>query len=270
MCDPHLVLSLARQILAHPLTRGLQLDAPETTALRRSIILNKGFLQLTYREWYGLIVEALPVPGSGAFLEVGSGGGFLQEYVPGLITSEVFYLPETGLVADGQRLPFQGAALAAIVMTNVLHHMPCARDFLRESARCLCPGGRVVMIEPWLTPWSHLVYRNLHHEPFRPEADDWHFPPLGPLSAANGALPWIIFERDKAKFEAEFPALRIVEILPFMPFRYLLSGGVSHRTLMPEWAFGFWRWLERALGPWRHSLAMFARIVLERVDESRL
>jgi hypothetical protein len=38
-----------------------------------------------------------------------------------------------------------------------------------------------------------------------PDAADWSFPAVGPLSGANGALPWILFERDRARFEREFP-----------------------------------------------------------------
>jgi len=51
-----------------------------------------------------------------------------------------------------------------------------------------------------------------------------------------------------------------------MPFRYLLSGGVSLRGLLPGWSFGFWRQIETALGRWSNQLAMFAQIVLRRVD----
>ena len=51
-----------------------------------------------------------------------------------------------------------------------------------------------------------------------------------------------------------------------MPFRYLLSGGVSFRTSAPIWSFGMWRQIEGALNGWSNRLAMFARIVLRRVD----
>jgi hypothetical protein len=51
-----------------------------------------------------------------------------------------------------------------------------------------------------------------------------------------------------------------------MPFRYLISGGVSMRTLMPAWTFGLWRAVENALAPWSRHLGMFAQIVLERTD----
>jgi hypothetical protein len=120
------------------------------------------------------------------------------------------------------------------------------------------------MIEPWVTPWSGFVYSRLHHEPFRPEAEAWEFPSSGPLSGANGALPWIIFERDRLRFEQEFPEWRIRVIKPMMPFRYLVSGGIALRSLMPGQTFGLWCGLERVLRPWSRTLAMFAQIVLER------
>jgi hypothetical protein len=120
------------------------------------------------------------------------------------------------------------------------------------------------MIEPWVSAWSSLVYTRLHHEPFLPAAAAWEFPAGGPLSAANMALPWIIFVRDRAQFDREFPQWRVVSISPFMPFRYIASGGVSMRSLVPAWTFGFWTALERILSPWNEQLGMFARIVLER------
>jgi hypothetical protein len=61
------------------------------------------------------------------------------------------------------------------------------------------------MIEPWVTPWSRLVYTRMHHEPFVPAAAQWEFLTTGPLSGANGALPYILFSRDRAQFELEFP-----------------------------------------------------------------
>jgi hypothetical protein len=120
------------------------------------------------------------------------------------------------------------------------------------------------MLEPWVTTWSKFIYANLHHEPFLPNATNWSFPPTGPLSGANGAVPWIIFQRDRTKFEKDFPELKIADIQLTMPFRYLLSGGVSMRSLMPGWSFPFWRGLEKLLHPFMNSLAMFAYIEIRK------
>ena len=86
------------------------------------------------------------------------------------------------------------------------------------------------MVEPWVSRWSKLIYTHLHHEPFRTESPEWSFPSAGPLSGANGALPWIVFERDRPEFCRSFPQWHLQRIVPIMPLRYLLSGGVSLRS----------------------------------------
>ena len=258
---------MLKGLLAHPLTRGLDIDDPRTTHLRQQIIQQKEFLRQLYQEWYGLIAEALP-SGKGAVLELGAGGGFMNEFIPGLITSETFHCPNISAVLDASHLPFAARSVRAIVMTDVLHHLPRPGLFFAEAGRCVRPGGVIAMIEPWVTPWSRFVYTRLHHEPFQPEASSWELPSTGPLTGASGALPWIIFARDRVKFEQEFPQWRIELIKPIMPFRYLLSGGVSLRGFAPGWSFGLWRQIENALGRWHNGLAMFAQIVLRRVDSS--
>lgn len=253
---------MLKTLLQHPLTRGLDLDDPRTTALRRAIIAEKPFLREIYAEWYAGIAAALPA-GPGAVLELGSGAGFLADLVPGLLTTDIIACPGLDAVADGHRLPVATGSLRAIVMTNVFHHLARPRRFLAEAARCVRPGGAMVMVEPWVTPWSRLIYTRLHHEPFDPAAA-WEFPQGGPLSGANGALPWIVFQRDRARLAAEFPWWRLGAVTPLMPFRYPLSGGVSLRALAPAWSYGLWRGCEDLLAPWMDRLAMFARIVLVR------
>ncbi|HEX3554161.1 MAG TPA: methyltransferase domain-containing protein [Thermoanaerobaculia bacterium] len=249
--------------LEHPLTRGLDLDDPRTTHLRRRILAEKRFLRRIYEEWYAALAASLPA-GEGAVLELGSGAGFLADFVPGLVRSEVFYAPGIDTVLDGLALPFATGALRAIAMTNVLHHLPRPARFFAEAARCVRAGGVVTMIEPWVTPWSQWVYTRLHHEPFEPAAKEWELAEGGPLSGANGALPWILFQRDRERFEREAPAWRVRSIEPLMPLRYLVSGGISLRGLAPAVTYPLWRGVERALSPWRRQLAMFAHVVLDR------
>lgn len=255
----------AFKLLRHPSTDGLELDDPETTARRRGIVREKRFLNAVYREWYADIASVLPA-GREPVLELGAGAGFLSECVPHVITSDVLPVPGIDVVLDAGRLPFQAQRLRAVVMTNVFHHLPDVAGFLREAARTVRVGGVVVMLEPWNTTWSRFVYRTLHHEPFEPDAADWHIGVGGPLSMSNSALPWIVFARDRSRFEREFPMWRLQAVEMTMPFRYLLSGGVSMRSLMPGWSFNFWKKAEQTLTPWMGRLALFARIVLTRVE----
>jgi SAM-dependent methyltransferase len=259
-----MLVSALKNALAHPLTKGLALDDPETTELRLQIVRDKPFLREVYDEWYRTLAQRVP-SGEGAILELGSGAGYFQQFVPEAIRSEVFFCRNVDLVADACRLPFTDGRLRSVVMTDVFHHIPDAHRFLGEAVRCIHPGGRILMIEPWVSAWSKLIYRNLHHEPFLPEAATWEIAGTGPLSGANGALPWIVFVRDRDRFVRDFPQLHIEEIRPMMPFRYLVSGGISMRNLMPTALHGAWRGLEAALSPWMSSLAMFCFINIRRI-----
>jgi SAM-dependent methyltransferase len=252
-----------RRALEHHLTRGLDLDDPRTTAARREVLAGKPMLRAVYEEWYAALAAAVPPP-PGRVLELGAGAGFLDRFLPGALRSEVFWCPWTDLALDGQALPFADGALRAVVMTNVLHHLPEPSRFLSSAAAAVRPGGVIAMVEPWNTAWSRFVYRRLHHEPFEPGASGWSGPGGGPLSGANGALPWILFARDRERLLAQHPEWELRRCEPLMPLRYLVAGGMSLRSVAPAASAPLWRGIERALRPWRHRLGMFAVVVLAR------
>jgi SAM-dependent methyltransferase len=258
--------TIIRSLLAHPLARHFDLDSTEAATLRAKIIQEKAFLKKFYIECYLSISSSLPADVSGPVVELGSGGGFFKEYNQSLVTSEILQLPFVDVVLDGQRLPFRDNSLRAIVMLDVFHHLPSVVTFVTEAARCIKPGGSMVMIEPWNTPWSRFVYRNLHHELFDPNAIEWEFCMGGPLSQANQALPWIVFKRDQKIFEQRFSQWEIDEICLQTPFCYLLSGGVSFRSFMPGFLYRSCRRIENLFQPWIDSWAMFAKIVLSLKD----
>ncbi|HEY9712536.1 MAG TPA: methyltransferase domain-containing protein [Chroococcales cyanobacterium] len=246
------------------MTIDARLNDSETTIERVKIIRRKKFLCLIYHQWYQMLVDKLG-SAAGPVLEIGSGAGFFSEFVDNLITSDILPLPYVDHVFDAcQTMPLESESLRGIAMVNTLHHLPNARQFFQEASRCLAPGGVITMIEPWSTPWSGLIYANLHHEPFRPDEKSWSFQSSGPLSGSNQALPWIVFERDRAQFESEFPIFEIVEIKVFMPIKYLLSGGFSAPALVPGWSFGMFTAIEDALAPFSKMLGMFAQITVRK------
>ncbi|MGC2239765.1 MAG: methyltransferase type 11, partial [Acidimicrobiia bacterium] len=70
--------------------------------------------------------------------------------------------------------------------------------------------------------------------------------------------------RDLDQLEQGWPHLRLRSVKPFMPFRYLASGGVSMRSLQPGWLFEMWRRVEKPFGI-EERLAVFAFIIVERI-----
>jgi SAM-dependent methyltransferase len=251
-----------KNLLSHPLSSLLVPDSPEAHVVFAEIIEAKPFLKEIYRSWFGMLAESLPEKLDGPVLELGSGAGFLEEFIPGLIKSEIQHIVSADVALDARSLPFPENSLKAIVIVDVFHHIPDVAKFLAEAQRCLKPGGVISMIEPWITPWSGFVYKYLHQEPFLNEAEEWRFSEGGRMSMSNSALPWIVFERDRRLFESQFSFFKVERIVLHTPFLYLLSGGVSMKNLVPAGLFPLIRRLESALTPFMKHIAMFANIVL--------
>lgn len=248
-----------------PETRGVSdLDDPATTLLHARIVRKKGFLRRLYFDFYDQFRKSVPHNARAKLLvELGSGGGFIKEVIPNVITSDIIDLPHVDRRFSALDMPFEDGSVDAIFMIDVLHHLPDARAFFAEACRCLKTGGKLVMIEPANTCWSRFIFQNFHHEPFDPSGK-WGVESKGPLSSANGAIPWIIFYRDRAQFEREFPSLRIIRLRPHTPLRYLISGGFRTRQLLPSFGYNPVKALEAALSPFENHLGMFLTIELEK------
>jgi SAM-dependent methyltransferase len=254
----------ALDFLKLPEARGISnLDDPAATMLHSRILEKKKFLRRLYTDFYRDIAGRLPEKQSRSVVELGSGGGFIKDFLPDAITSDILDLPHVDKVFSACDMPFEDASLKAIVMIDVLHHINRPERFFDEALRCLAEGGKVVMIEPANTAWSRFIYRNFHHEGFDPDAG-WSFDAAGPLSGGNGALPWIIFERDRAKFKKQYPQLSIKSIELHTPLAYLLSGGFTLRQLVPSFCYAPLRAFEYILSPVNKWTAMFTTIELEK------
>ncbi len=239
------------------------LDSPKRTLEHREIIRKKYFLRKLYTKWYEVLFEEIPNYEKKKIVELGSGGGFLKELAPNIITSDFLDLPTNDLSFSALEMPFDSKSLDGIFMIDTFHHLPDIHRFLGEVDRTLQSGGKLVMIEPANSLWGRWIYQNFHHEPFLPEAG-WTIPLSGPLSGANGALPWIVFQRDRKIFEEIFPNLSIKTIKYHTPFIYLVSGGVSFRQLLPNISFSFIKLVDQWSSKITSQLSMFMTIIIEK------
>ena len=134
-------------------------------------------------------------------------------------------------------LPFADGSLGALVLFDVLHHLPDPRRFFAEAIRVLAPGGRIVMCEPHISPLSYPVYKLLHEEPLDLSVD-----PLAPAAGtdardpfdSNQAIPSLLFGRHAARFASELPALRLARLEWLSGLSYPASGGFSRGPLLPQ------------------------------------
>ena len=256
-------MNLLRKLLINPKIKGHEIDESTSTCLHEKILASNIFLSKIYEEWYAELFNNIP-DGVGRILEIGTGVGFRKSNFPMMIRSDIQPVKNINLVCDGQFLPFPHESLKSILMINVLHHIQSPVLFLKEAERCLRKKGIIAMIEPWKNHWAELIYKNLHHERFDTTTNKWTNIPGRSMKTANGAIPWIIFNRDQGVLKSEFPGLKIESIKPLMPITYLLSGGLSMKQMMPGFSYSFWRLLERNI---QSSCGMFAFILVRKIHE---
>ncbi len=240
------------------------LDDPAVTLLHARIIREKPFLKNVYVDFYRQFAELVGEPQDKILVELGSGGGFVKEVISNVITSEVVEVPNVDKVFSALEMPFEKTSVDAFFMIDVLHHLPEPRIFFAEALRCLKVKGRVIMIEPANTLFSQFIYKHFHHETFDFRAG-WELEQGGRLSHSNGAMPWIIFNRDRRLFEQEFPSLKITRIRNHTPLRYLLSGGLTLRQLLPSCTHAPVKMIESLLSPLNNVLGMFQTIELQKI-----
>ncbi|MHB8856322.1 MAG: class I SAM-dependent methyltransferase [Bellilinea sp.] len=246
--------------LQHPLTRGLDLDDPNTTDLRRQVLQSKPFLWKIYQEWYQMIFKYIPQKDA-KILEIGSGAGFSSHYSTKVVQTDILHTRGIDIQCNGQHLPFKDRSFQSLIMVNVLHHLHDTKQFLEETSRCLIDEGTICMVEPWNTRWASYFYKHFHHEPFDPTSRDWGCVDGGPLSSSNQAIPWIIFSRDVTEFSRKYPEFTVEVIRPIMPIVYVISGGISLRNLVPAFIYPFLRKIEHIF---EGRQGLFALIVIRK------
>jgi len=227
-------------------------------------------LQSLYGEWYGRVRAALPPRALGPWWELGSGPGFARRFIPELSLSDLVAAPWHDRAIAADALPFGAGEIGALVLFDVLHHLPAPARFFAEATRVLAPGGRVVLCEPYVSPLSYPVYRFLHEEPLRMGVDP--FAAAGPDAEqdpfdSNQAIPTLMFGRaaGRARFAELFPALALVSTERLAGPSYPASGGFSRRPLLPG---RLWRWLFAAESKlpdrWFAAIGFRLLVVLEK------
>lgn len=211
----------------------------------RAIFGARPELRAVYEGWFRQLLDA--VGDRAPIVEVGAGPGFFKAFRPDLIATDVHVRPWIDVAADATTLPFQSGSIGALVLIDVLHHLARPLRFLTEAARVLVPGGRVAAIEPWITPFSFVMYRWFHHEDCTLKVDlDRAFNGEGKDAFdGNAAIPYRVVQA--CRRQRGPLALRREE--PFLALPYLVSLGFKRARPLPRRLLAAGAGVERALGP---------------------
>jgi len=225
----------------------------------------KPVLRLIYQDFFDRIFAACK---PGRTLEVGGGVGNFAATSEDIITIDIQQAAWLDVAADAAYLPFGDGTFTNIVLLDILHHIEFPSLFFQEASRVLTPGGRVVMLEPAITPVSWLFYRYFHPEDVDLQADPYFVgqpeSQRDPYSA-NQAIPTLMFLRGKDRFERKHPELRIIKVELMSLIAYPLSGGFRRWSLIPHSLVEPLLRIERSCVPLFGKLMAFRLfVVLER------
>jgi SAM-dependent methyltransferase len=226
----------------------------------------KKILRIIYSEWYRQILGDLS-PTASPTLELGAGGGNFKEFKPDVIAADIVSFPWLDMTFDAHQMPFDQGAVGNIVLVDVLHHLYNPVLFLHEASRVLEPGGRLIMLEPYPSPFSLQVYRRFHPEPFIFDVD--YFNRKGLVNKdpwdSNQAIPYLLFFKEFKRFNAQFGSeFRVVTRKKMSCVLYPASGGFENKALIPDWLIPVFQGVEAMLTPLRPLLAFRCYVVLER------
>jgi len=259
----------ADALTAQPLSEALQAQSLERFERHRRVWGQNRALRVLNAALYERVARELPPRARGRWVELGSGPGFAREYIPGLELTDLVRGPWHDGEVSAEAMPFDDGSIGALVLFDVLHHLPSPRTFFQEATRVLARGGRIVMCEPYISPVSYPVYKFFHDEPLDMGAD-----PLALVAAggevrdpfdANQAIPTVLFGRRRRAFAEAFPALAIRRVQYMSGFSCPASGGFSHGPFLP---WSLWSLLHRIDGALPSALMRFMAfrmlVVLER------
>ncbi len=260
-----LLLKYIKKFLSSKKKNIDELDSPSTNETNKEILNKNLILRNFYKDCYKIFKNEIKDTNKLKILEIGSGAGFIKEFIPNTITSEIIELDGIDLTINAERLPFDETSIDVIILLNVLHHIPNSEKFLTECNRVLKSNGEILLIEPANTWFSRIIYKNFHHEEFD-ENTGWSLKKNGGrLSNANQAIPFIIFERDLKIFTEKFPNLSLIKKFKFKPIHYILSGGFSYKPILNNYLFyKLIRLIEYILFPFNRFIGLFMFIKIKK------
>jgi len=255
-------------LLREPGLTGIDVNGADRVLAHRRIVEQKAMIRDVFTELHRLMLdlEARHLSGEGMRLEIGAGAWPIQLTDPRVLATDVVPAPHLDRLIDAQAMDLPDASVKVVFGQHCFHHIPEPERFLAELERVLKPDGGAILIEPYWSPVAAFMFRRMFAEEyFDTQAPDWRTVQSGTMEGANQALSYIVFERDRARFEKLFPGLEIVHQEAIRNYlRYLLSGGINFRQLVPGMLTGPLKAAEFALSPLNRWLALHHVVVLRR------
>jgi len=204
---------------------------------RENIINNPG-LRSYFSFLYKIVNQELEKFDS--ILEVGAGAAISEIFLEQRIV-RTDILPFNDFDVMGhcsmENLPFKESQFEAVLAFDSIHHSEKPSKSILELLRVTREGGKIILVEPFVSPLSYLPYKMFHHED-----TSWDFREKGSIALSSRNLNPAMGDQGVSRFiinqlsnwrSTNFPKL-IVSITYLSPFSFFATGGVSSPLKTPK------------------------------------
>ena len=205
---------------------------------QRENIMNNSGLKSYFSFLYEIVNQELETFDS--ILEVGAGAAISNIFVSrNIVRTDILPFNEFNVLGDCamERLPFKDSSFDAVLAFDSIHHSEQPSKAILELLRVTRKGGKIILVEPFVSLLSYLPYKIFHHED-----TSWNFKEQGsielslqnhnPETGDQGVSRFIINQLSNWR-STNFPKLN-VSITYLSPFSFFATGGVSRPLKTPE------------------------------------
>jgi SAM-dependent methyltransferase len=227
----------------------------------------KPLLRILYGDFYRLIAKNLSNLPDSRPVELGSGLGNIKEIIPDCLRTDLFPNPWIDRIENAYQLSFADETVSDLILTDVFHHLKYPGSALQEFHRVLLKGGRVIMLEPYVSVLGLLIYGAFHTEPIAfTQRIEWSAPQgwspedVDYYAAQGNATR--VFMRNR--FRSELKQWHKIETIRLSALAYAASGGYSGPQLYPKSILLLIKGLEKILDFFPFFFATRLLVILEK------
>ena len=258
-----------RTWLQEPRLIGVDPDSERMLEIHSKVLYEKPMMRDVFSEFYDACIqldEKYFSDSKAKRVEIGAGVSFFKKKYPEIISTDIKKAENLDMVVDAQNMPFEQNSVRAIYGINCFHHFPNPDLFFNELDRVLVKGCGCILIDPYYGTIAKRFYKKIFDtETFDMTQKEWVNESLGFMNGANQALSYIVFIRDKKKFEERYPNLEIIVQKPLNNYmRYVLSGGLNFRQILPSFFSPIIKFFEFIFMPFNSVFALHHIIVIRK------
>jgi len=267
------MLKILKRLLTEKNLANVGINSDKALEVQVSLLKKKTLLKSAYKTFYKDMAKACDenFSSNGLEIELGSGVGFFKEIRKNVLTSEFIRKgPTYDMVLDATDMQLKNNSVKCFYAINVFHHISFPTKFFEELDRVLVIGGGCILIEPHMGFFSKLLCKSVHDDEYFDEHEkNWDSTQRNrPMENANQALAHNIFVRDKLLFEEKYGhKLKVIDKRYIINgLRFICSGGLGFKQILPSFTLIFLRAIEVILSPIPKFWSPFRMIVIKKIN----